>query len=418
MTKVLAIAKSEFTATVTRKGYAFAVIALPLVLLAVPAISYQANKARAKEQRVAVVDDTGLLGGAEAAQLSEQYRESGSDLGALQQGGFAAIVAHSTEVEALRELESGAVDAVYVLPRDYRASGRVTVYTRQKGMALSVSTPAEGQVRHLLRAKLAGEQLSGQQLARVLVPMTLQEYRITAEGQKQLITSDLQKMASFLGPLVTFILFSLAIFLSANYLLQGTAEEKQNKVIEALLSAASPSDVLAGKLLGLGGAALLQMAVYVLLLFVPAMVFVGMAGLTVQKLLLSAIFFGLGFVLFASIMAAIGMVANSVQEGSQMSILWTAVSVLPLLLFQPLSASPDAVWARVMSVFPLTAPVTMLLRIVVSSVPTVDLVASAVALLAGIVVSLWGGAKIFRTASLMTGKRATVPEILRWLKEA
>ena len=70
-----------------------------------------------------------------------------------------------------------------------------------------------------------------------------------------------------------------------------------------------------------------------------------------RKLVLSAVFFVLGFMLYATTMAAVGMVANSEQD-SQMSVLWTAISVLPLLLFQPLSNSPDVWWVKAMSLFP------------------------------------------------------------------
>ena len=115
-------------------------------------------------------------------------------------------------------------------------------------------------------------------------------------------------------------------------------------------------------------------------------------------------------------MAGTGIINDTVQDGTQYSMIWGAFSVLPIVFIQPLSLSPNSLSSRVLSFFPLTAPGTMILRIVQSGAPTLDIVASIVSLILGIWIATVAAARLFRTRSLMYGKRITLQEVLRWLR--
>jgi ABC-2 type transport system permease protein len=134
--------------------------------------------------------------------------------------------------------------------------------------------------------------------------------------------------------------------------------------------------------------------------------------------LLSVVYFLLGYLLFAGLMAGTGVLGNSPQESGQLSAFWTLASVIPMFLLAPISESPNSWLARGLSFFPLTAPVTMLLRVSAGEVPMLDVVISIAVLIIGIVAAIMGAAKIFRAAALMYGKRPSLREIMRWLREA
>jgi ABC-2 type transport system permease protein len=242
--------------------------------------------------------------------------------------------------------------------------------------------------------------------------------KITKEGDIRPARSEFEEVADLFGPFGMFLLMTMAIFFSSGYLLQGIAEEKQNRVIEVLLSSVKPTHLLAGKILGLGAAGLLQVALYIVLIFMPAMSLFVFMKINMGKLLLSVVYFILGYLLFACLLAATGVIGNTVQESSQLSAIWTMTSMIPMFLLAPLSTEPNGILARALSFFPITAPVTMMLRISAADVPALDVAISVIVLIVSIYLAVNGAAKVFRASSLMYGKRPSLPEIIRWLREA
>jgi ABC-2 type transport system permease protein len=117
-------------------------------------------------------------------------------------------------------------------------------------------------------------------------------------------------------------------------------------------------------------------------------------------------------------MAGTGILGNSPQESGQLSAFWTLISMIPMFLFPTISEAPNSWLARGLSWFPLTAPVTMLLRITSGHIPWLDVGISVVVLVVSIYLAVQGAAKMFRAGALMYGKRPGIGEILRWLKEA
>ena len=117
-------------------------------------------------------------------------------------------------------------------------------------------------------------------------------------------------------------------------------------------------------------------------------------------------------------MAGTGMIGRSPQESAQLSALWTFTAVSPLFFLQAIGNAPHGATARTLSFFPLTSPVTMIIRLTTSAVPVPDIIGSIVVGAAAIYVTFRGAAKIFRAASLMHGKRVTLPEVVRWLRAA
>ena len=275
-----------------------------------------------------------------------------------------------------------------------------------------------GRLYTLIRASLIKNQMDPQIAKRVLAPGMIRQVKVSKKGLEKPSSESFKEMAEFFGPFSMFLLLTMSIFFSSGYLLQGIAEEKQNRVIEVILSSVRPTQLLVGKIIGLGAAGLLQVAFYVGLLFYPAITVFALFHVSMTNLLLSVVYFLLGYLLFAGLMAGTGVLGNSPQESGQLSAFWTLASVIPMFLLAPISESPNSWLARGLSFFPLTAPVTMLLRVSAAEVPMLDVVISIVVLILGIVAAIMGAAKIFRAAALMYGKRPSLREIMRWLREA
>lgn len=424
MKRAWVVARYEFLATITRKGYIFAVVGMPLFFITVtgiPVLFARSEKrdAPSDDKPIAIVDRAAVVDWSVMEKL-QPTRALLADIGGPQDREERPVpfVAYSSLEQALADLRSRRLSACYLITEDYRRTGKVLVYTPEGGFFQSLRTPGRSRLENLLRASLVRSSVSGETFDRVVAPMDLDHLRLTARGDIEPAGDELSELGRFLGPFGMFLLLTMAIFFSSGYLLQGTAEEKQNRVIEVLLSSTTPEQLMAGKILGLGAAGLLQVAVYVVLLFLPAMTLLAVTSISVSKILLSLIFFLLGYLLFASLMAATGVLGNTVQESSQLSAVWTITSMIPVFILPTVGQAPDSALARGLSYFPLTAPTMMLLRIGAGLTRTSDLFISAAILLVSVYFAVKGAAKIFRAASLLYGKRPSGSEILRWLREA
>jgi ABC-2 type transport system permease protein len=421
MSKVWAIAKREFMVTVTRKSYLFTLFGLPLIMIgglfAVSILSRETLRdSQAKQGPAGVVDRAHVLDF--RLQAATRPTDSTNPLPVPGVRVHSKLVAYDDLDKAMADLRKGDLSAVFLLEADYLQSGEIVVYAAEKGIFSQLTRTGRRHLSALLRASLASGRLEEATVARILTPARFKEMQVSKQGRIQPEGNLLKQAGRFLGPFVMFFLLTMSIFMSSGYLLQGIAEEKQNRVIEILLSSVTPTQLLVGKMLGLGAAGLLQVVVYVLLLIVPAGLIFAVISLSPGQILLSLVYVILGYLLFASLMAGTGMLGNTTQESQQLSIVWTMTSMIPMFLAASLMQQPHSWLARSLSFFPLTAPVTMLLRLSTDEVPLVDVLVSTVVLILGIFLAVKGASRLFRTASLMYGKRPRLGEVYRWLKEA
>jgi ABC-2 type transport system permease protein len=252
--------------------------------------------------------------------------------------------------------------------------------------------------------------------------MWLQSTRLDEEGR---IASDQGGVAAFIVPMLFGFLLIMAIGMTSGYLLQGLGEEKENRIMEVLLSSVSTRQLLAGKVLGLGAAGLVQMAVWLL----SMSVLVRLASSTVggvlasiqipqNMMILGIVYFVLGYLLFAVLQAGIGAIGANAKESSQMSVVFILPAVLPLYVFMLfLRENPDHMVATVLTMIPVSAPLTVFLRLGMSEIPAWELALSIFLMVASIVGGLWLAAKAFRVFLLMYGKTPGLREIVRQLRQ-
>jgi len=426
MNKVWVIAKREFLVTVTRKGYIFAVVGMPLLFGGIFGFSFLTSgtleqSIKSGSEPIAVVDRSHTVDFELAASLEPGRETPTSATEVLQKAAGSKpsrIVSYTDMTQAIRELKEGKLSAVYLIESDYMSTGKIVAYSPERGMFSDLAPPDRSRLYDLIRASLVKGRIDGETRARILAPGKLKQMKVSKHGDVENGSDAFQKASRFFGPFSMFLLLTMSIFFSSGYLLQGIAEEKQNRVIEVIWASVEPMELLIGKIIGLGAAGLLQVAFYAGMLLLPAVTVFALFQVSVASLVLSLVYFILGYLLFAGLMAGTGILGNSPQESGQLSAFWTLLSMIPMFLLAPISEAPNSWLARGLSWFPLTAPVTMLLRITSGQIPWVDVGISIVVLVVSIYLAVRGAAKMFRAAALMYGKRPGVGEILRWLREA
>ncbi len=422
--KALLVARWEFLTTITRRMYIVAVVAMPVVyglMLTMAAVTGRSVARSEGARPVAVVDMADVIDLAVARDAAAAARNAQADpfTASTQAAAGAAqrLVEYPDLDHALADLRAHTVAAVYVVESDYLATGHLTGYSIESGlMSLPAERRRQGQVADAIRASLLHASLSGDARARAYAPAATVK-RMHVSSRDVAPERDTFGASPFAGPFGVFFMLTMSIFFSAGFLQQATIEDRQNRMIEILLSSLDTNELLIGKILGLSAAGLLQVAMYVGLLIVPGIVVLAIVQVSMAKLALALVYFILGYTLFASLMASTGMLGRTSQESAQLAI-WTLTSASPMFFLAAISAAPNGPLARALSFFPLTSPVTMMMRLSSTDVPLTDVLASIAIGIAAIYVALRAASKILRAATLMYGKRPTLPELVRWMRAA
>ena len=219
----------------------------------------------------------------------------------------------------------------------------------------------------------------------------------------------------FAFPSTIAMVFSLAIFLSANFMLQGIAKEKENKILEILVSSVSFKQLLTGKILGLSMLGLIQFFVWVIVgvltifLIAPEIfseIFSSFIG--TQVIVLYFLFFILGYLLYASLLAAIGVLTETRSQAQQIGTLLTGFVLIPALSTMFITTNSTSLYSQIITFFPLTAPITAMIRIFLGTMTPLDIVLSLGILCITTAVIIYATAKLFRAEILMYGKKFSI----------
>jgi ABC-2 type transport system permease protein len=201
-------------------------------------------------------------------------------------------------------------------------------------------------------------------------------------------------------------------------LLTSLIEEKSSRVIEVLLSAVSPFQLLAGKLLGLICVGLTSGAVFVAVLSVGGSS-AGLKAPSAALLALFVVYYLLGFVMYASIFAGVGAAFNTMKDAQAVMLPTSLLLALPFWIAPKIVEHPTAAYSVALSIFPPTAPTVMILRVaVLPAPPWLEIAVSLLLLAASVPCIVWAAAKIFRTGVLLYGKPPKLGEILRWVRNS
>lgn len=409
MNKTILILKHEFRQTIKRKGFIIMTLAFPvLALIAIGIFSFiqgiEKPPAPGEEVTIGYVDEVGNFSG-----YTEQPGEP-----------TVTLIGYDTAEEATSALLAGEISEYFIIPSDYVPTGVVTRYTLER----ELEPPGEIQwaIKSFLLSNLLEGQTSPEVKERAKAPLGLLTIRLDETGE---VAPEQGGFGALIVPLAVGFLLIISIFSSSVSLLQGLGEEKENRVMEILLSSVSARQLLTGKVLGLGAAGLVQVVIWLLsavFLVRWASTTIGGFPSTIQIpdnfLVLGIVYFILVYLFFAVLMASIGAIGANARDSQQLSMLLIMPAWIPLWGLFFFLNNPDHVVSRILTMIPVTAPLMVFVRLGTSGIPTWELVLSISILIAGIIGGLVLAAKVFRTFVLMYGKRPRLGEIIKSLREA
>lgn len=414
------IAKYEFLKTVKRKQFILMTLGFPLffiLIMLVPLL--MAGTSSPEDLNLGYIDKTNSF------EFPDEITVRGSmifsneipgvtnneELDATNNEKYPIIklTQYSDVASAKQDLGSGTLSGYLIIPEDYIKTGIVESYMIGKLTDIPQKELSELMVNNLLRDKVDEETLQ-----RVKDPITFKRFSVETTGEvSEKGLSDL--LEDFALPYLTGILLLISIFTSSGYLLQSVAEEKESRIIEILLSSVTPIEMLTGKIVGLGSVGLLQIAIWLSVGF-AGLIYVFALSINPFLLILSLAYFILGFLLFASMMGAVGAISGSMRESQQLIPIFTFPAIAPIFFMQVLITEPEGTLSMFFSMFPLTSPVAMLIRMGVSDVPLYQIAVSLIILMVSVYFVIIASARLFRVGLLMYGKRPAIGEIVRHMK--
>jgi len=403
MNKTLLIFRHEFLHTLKRKEFIIMTLIVPLVaLLAIGVlqlVSITTMPPVVETTTVGYVDEAGGFG---------QYPTQG----------HIELVCFDTPDDATTALINGDVSEYFVIPPDYMSTGVINRYTLEK----EVETPPviATVIKNFLTSNLLTGKVPPETVYRIESPLNLVVTRLTETGA---VATEQGGYGNVIIPAIFSLLLALSLMLSSTYLVQGLGDEKESRLIEILLSSVSTRQLLIGKVLGLGTAGLAQVVVWLasipLLLRLASSTFGGFIStiqLPANFLILGIVYFILGYSLFAALSAGIGAISPNAREGQQLAMIYTLFVFVPLWFSSLLFIFPNSpIWV-VLTIFPITAPIAVMLRLGVSDIAAWQLAASIAVLVLSTIGVLFLSVKAFRVYLLMYGKRPRFREIIRSLR--
>jgi ABC-2 type transport system permease protein len=324
------------------------------------------------------------------------------------------------ERTALRNrVNAGDIDGYLWLSDDAVKARKITYYGREAGGFMEKSWLSAQLDRAILLQELAQRGVSGAEADELLKPVKLESLHL--EAGRETKANDRGMFFAIFA--MVMLLYTAVIFYGVS-VMRAVLEEKNSRVMEVLLSSATSTELMAGKLIGVGAVGLTQIGIWIAMAgayTLPALAASASAGeIRIPPLTLAgfALFFLLGYLLYSSIYAAIGALITSEQEGQQLQFIIILPLIISVFMMGPVMRAPDSPVAVWTSMVPFFSPVLMYLRIAVQPPPLWQIALSLVLLVATIAGMLILCARIYRIGILMYGKRPTLPEIVKWLKYA
>lgn len=412
MSRLPAIIRHEFRLMAANKTFVILTILGPFLILAVtvlPGLLSMNPKALSGGEPIAVSGaDAGLaktLEGASAFQ-GRSIQTTGTDERSL--------------ADARKLVLSGKLAALVLLPPGWENTG-ASLYTKTGTDAAlygAIGSVVDSYAREVRIERSGVDPVLARELTKRI------GISIIKLGSGD--TEEAGGEADFLQTLFTAMSFVMLVYMTT--LLYGqmigrsVVTEKTSKTVEIMLSSVSPRELMFGKILGLGLAGLLQYGVWVTLALVLSKAVLPLLGMAAPpavapgNLAWLVVFFVLAFFLYASLYAALGAAAEDEQHLGQLAWPVLIFLMIPLVMISSFVSNPGSLLSVILSLFPMTSPIVMLIRVLIAPPPFWQL-ALCIGLL---VLSVYGAAaaaaRIFRVGILMGGKRATLREMLKWLR--
>jgi ABC-2 type transport system permease protein len=450
MQKFLAVVKHEYKKVVLKWSFVIGTLLLPFLAACFAVVPMVIFSIKGEPSRIAVVDpsdkilprlEQNLSADRMVARARQAAKDSMTQIDASQEermrnsasqflqefhlipydgGGRSA---EEVRTELIGEINRGEINAYLIVPENFTAPDARFEFRSRKGGDFVANDTFRDALNNAVRSqRLSEANISEERLSELSAPVNFDAKGIDDSGAEK--DTDGVFIASFVIGLMIYI--TLAIY--GQQILGAVVEEKETRIAEILFSSATPFQLMMGKLVGVGLAGLTQLSIWV----GTAAAFLGFIALQADfRVLLESVptisplmvlyflvFFLLGFFIYASIFALIGSMVTSVQEGGQFAFPPVMIMLIAFYFCFAVIRDPNSTLSFWVTIAPFMAPITMPVRILAETPPFWQILLSFAVNALAITALVWITGRVYRVGMLMYGKRATIPEVWKWVRQA
>lgn len=410
------IARREYMEQIRAKTFRITTILIPVVFIVIAAVMVVPSKFWGSHKTIVVVANDHAL----AERLSEQLSaDKEAKITALALSPTSAALRAELHTEMNRKAING---FLWVADADTSADAgkqQVTYVSRSAGDFGTEDVLEKAVNRALVESRLVERGVPASSVGALTgtVKVKTMLYRNGKESPSSAIST------LFFGEAMAFLLTFSVVMYGMN-VGRSVIQEKTSRIFEVMLSTVKAGDLLAGKLIGIGAVGLTQILIWIALgaillgsaLLTSFMAGVAMPQVSAAEIILLCVYFVLGYALYSAFFAGLAATCDTEQELQQYSPLAAVPVWLSFGMFVYILGNPNSIWSVLISLFPPCAPITMAFRFTAQFPPMWQIALSLALMVVSIYIVLWLSTRIYRVGILMYGKRATLPEMLRWLR--
>ena len=440
MHKLFAVFKREYLQAVRKKMFIIMTVLLPILLAAVFIIPSMAMVKGLGKKQITVIDGTGQLG--ESFKRTEEPADDSQSSKLRRRAEVPTSMAITyiarpgePNLDAIAkpyldrlssEKKGERLDGVFVVPTDAFSGGdaRMKYYSRSSTDFIAQERLSGIANRAIQRHRLTARGIGAADVTQIMTETPVDTVQVSASGEQKK-----GGPANLIIGIVFAALLMMPSFVYGLEIMRGIIQEKNDRVVEVLVSSMHPRQLLTGKILGIAAVGLTQITAWLLMLAgLGAAATVGLLtfGMSVDisqylhpsTFVYFIVFFILAYLTYVCIYAIGGAVCNSEKEAQQLIAPITLTMMLPWFMIGALITNPDSPFVVGLSVAPVWGPLTMFVRTLISDPPVSQVLITVATSIVTISLLFWATAKIFRIGILSYGKRPTIPELWRWMKVA
>jgi ABC-2 type transport system permease protein len=413
MHNMMLIARREYLEQIRGRAFRVTTFALPAVFALIVFVGYLSSLGLGHNKHLAIMtDDVVLANDIRARLVGDKSDKAIVDI--------VTAAGPDARADLIKRVQSKSIDGVLTI--ESSTGGVPTASYTSQAAGDFVTT---GRMKDALNDSLVDEHLVGAGMMQgeadaVVKGIAIQTYLVKKDGS--VVKSNAQ--ASFWKGYVMAILLSMTTMIYGMNVARSIIQEKTSRIFEVMLATARPGDMLAGKLIGVGAVGLTQIGIWLVAAAVILVTPFATALLTgdlalhfsLTETVLFPVYFVLGYLLYSSLFAGLAATCETEQELQMYMPLAAAPTWLSFAMILMIINDSNSVWSIAASFFPPTAPIIMFLRMASEIPPLWQFAVSISLMILSIWAVLWGSSRLYRVGILMYGKRATLPELLRWMR--
>ena len=411
--KAFQVAIWEFSEKVKSQAFIISLVVMPVIMVLFGVLpGLLISRPDESPTTIGIIDETDSIIGPLAKRLDEKYKLPNKQPNYIVKNLSVQGTVEQKKIAANRMVTSSDITGYFYFPTVIFDSGKVE-YRSENVSNIKIQERFSRTIEEVIvESRILKQGLDLSLIKKITADVNVKSIKVSEKGDEK----ETGFLETFFSGYIVIMMLLFLVMTSGQLLIRSVVEEKTNRVIEVLLSSCSARDLMVGKILGLSGLGIVQMLIWGMIGFAVTLK-TGANIFSAGNLMLSLVYFILGYIFYSAIFVAAGSPVTTEQEAQQITSYVSLLLVFPIVIAMPVMQNANSVWIKVLSFIPLLTPTLMVLRISVQ-MPAVWEILSTIALLCiSSIVMMWAAGKIFRIAVLSYGKRPSLSELFRWVRE-